>query len=83
MWGSGPTAPTAEMANVHVAVSNDGVGNTYTDTLKQTWFKNVSNKGAFKVNVMGDVGDNVQNYLLNLNDIQAVQLPNGQFAFLI
>ena len=83
MWGSGSTIPTADMANVHVAVSNDGVGNTYTDTLKQTWFQNVSNKGGFKVNVMGDVGDNVHNYLLNLNDIQAVELHNGQFAFLI
>ena len=35
MWGSGSTIPTADMANVHVAVSNDGVGNTYTDTLKK------------------------------------------------
>ena len=48
MWGSGSTIPTADMANVHVAVSNDGVGNTYTDTLKQTWFQNVSNKGGKK-----------------------------------
>ena len=72
MWGSGSTIPTADMANVRVTVSNDGVGNTYTETLKDTFFKNVSNKGAFKVNVMGDVGDNVHNYLLNLSDIQAV-----------
>ena len=57
------TLPTADMANVHSSVSNDGKGNTYHDTTKNTWFDYVSNKGGFKVNVMGDVGDNVKNYL--------------------
>ena len=64
------------MANVHQSVSNDGKGNTYHDTTKNTWFDHISNKGGFKVNVMGDVGDNVKNYLINLNDIQTLNLNN-------
>ena len=62
------------MANIHHSVTNDGKGNTFHDTTKNTWFDHISNKGGFKVNVMGDVGDNVKNYLINLNDISLVNL---------
>ena len=57
------------MANVHQSVSNDGKGNTFNEITKNTWFVHISNKWGFKVNVMGDVGDNVKNYLINLKDI--------------
>ena len=57
-------------------MTNDGKGNTFHDTTKNTWFDHISNKGGFKVNVMGDVGDNVKNYLINLNDVSLVNL-NG------
>jgi hypothetical protein len=37
----------------------------------------VNNREAFKINVAGDVGAGAKVYLLNLNDISQVQLPNG------
>ena len=57
------------MANVHQSVSNDGKGNTFHEITKNTWFDHISNKWGFNVNVMGDVGDNIKNYLIKLKDI--------------
>ena len=63
----------AGMANGgQVKVTNDGKGNTFHDSTKNTWYDYTSNKGAFKVNVMGDVGDRFQSTLLNLNDIDTL-----------
>ena len=47
------------------------------------WRDEVNNQGAFKINVMGNVGDKTKVYLLNLDDITPIQLPNGQTAYLI
>ena len=43
----------------------------------------VDNRNSMKITVAGNVGDGTKVYLLNLDDITEVQLPNGQTAFLI
>ena len=38
---------------------------------------NVTQNNAFKVQVAGNMGDGSKMFLLNLDDITQVQLPNG------
>ena len=38
---------------------------------------NVTQNGAFKVQVAGNMGNGAKMFLLNLDDITQVQLPNG------
>ena len=74
----------AGMANGgEVKVTNDGKGNTFHDSTKNTWYDHTSNKGAFKVNVMGNVGDNFQSTLLNLNDIDTLNLNDVNLVNLV
>ena len=44
---------------------------------------NVEQNGAFKVQVAGDMGVGAKMFLLNLDDITQVQLPNGQTAYIL
>ena len=53
------------------------VDNKYFNTIENKNFDDIKNDGAFKINIMGKVGSGTTISLLNLDDIQAVQLPSG------
>ena len=60
----------------HVTNTNI-VDNNHYNNVDNVYSDKVVNDGAFKIRVIGNVGNGVKIALLNLDDIQAVQLPSG------
>ena len=72
------------------------VDNKHYNTVENTWFDDIKNDGAFKINVMGKVGSgttiSLQNLIANRPPTYDMVrpprfdrrvTPNGQFIFLI